>query len=162
MPDDTPKVGKVQVPPESDDGPKGSGPKVKAPRKDSSPSGKPQGRPPGMERQITEFFFTFGMLLTPLNGFDGAAIMQAAQANGKVHANYCQKNKWYKEQWERILQVSSLGELIGATAQFAVPIMINHQIIPPNVPTPDDWAKPPIQVAWMEQRNKNASSNGTN
>ena len=162
--DDTPKVGRVEVPkddaPKADDGPRGSGPKVKAPKKDSKPSSKPAGRPPGLERQITEFFFTLGMLYSPINGFDGAAVMSAAEANGKAHANMCQKNKRYKELWERMLEVSSIGEIVGATAQMVIPIMINHNVIPPNIPTPDDWPKPPIQVHWMNEQKKNASSNG--
>lgn len=110
--------------------------------KDSPP--KRRGRPPGstnkhtmsvsrIEDALNEQFTLIGTVVTPFNQYDGMVIIQGTPRMAKALANLAEKNPKVKRNLERMLAGGSYGEVVLAAALIAVPIMANHDLMPPSI-----------------------------
>lgn len=105
-------------------------PKEDSPPKESKASGRPRGRPPGLEKQITEFYQSIGMGVGFFNMDDGVAVMEAAEPAGKAWAELAQKNAKVKQAWETILTGSAWSAIVMVHAPLAYTIARNHNLAP--------------------------------
>lgn len=144
MPDSKPKATKAQPPPFVTEEEK--------PRA-SAPSKKSAGRPPAMEKQLEQFFMTLGIMISPVNHFDSMVVVEMAEVNAKAWADLAQKNRRVKEYLEKMMETSAWGGVLMATAAIVVPVGMNHGVIPPTVPMPQEWPSPPVQQDYIAQVN---------
>lgn len=138
--DSTPKGGSVDPPPlVEEDKPKKSKPK------------KPRGRPIALETELEEFFTQMGMVAMMVDQFDGLVITNQAADNARALAKLANKNARVKKALEGMMQVSSLGAVMGVVGATAVPILMNHGVIPPSLPMPEEWLEPPVRLEFKKQ-----------
>jgi hypothetical protein len=89
-------------------------------------------RKANLERQLVEFFTLVGMTVGFFNEYDGLIITQRAEQLGHAWSNLCKQNKHVEGFVTSLLQTSAVGEVLMATAMTAIPIMMNHEMIPAN------------------------------
>jgi len=114
----------------------------KPPAGDTPP--KRRGRPPGstnknvlsisrIEDALNEQFTLLGTVVYAFNEYDGSCILTGSPRLAKSLANLCEKNPKVKRNIERMLAGGSYGEVIIAAGLIAVPIMANHELMPPGI-----------------------------
>lgn len=162
--DKPPKASKPVKPPD----PKPSKPKTSTAKKTDKPptggndakpksSGKPAGRPVGMEKQLSEFFSTIGMVVSAFNANDGMIIASNADSLAKAWSDLAREDKRVKEAIEKMMKGSAWSGVIFATGSVAVAIAGNHGVFdgvslfggnedeppppPPAPPTPGERPK---------------------
>lgn len=151
MSEDTePKAGAASPPPEAKED------KPKRPR-------KPRGRPIALESELEEFFTMLGAGVMMLDQFDGLVLVSQAGENAKALAKLANKNARVKKALEGMMQISSMGAVVGVIGATAVPILMHHQVIPPSLPMPDEWMEPPERIQFKEEVERQMQSrNGGN
>lgn len=121
----------------------------KPPSEPTPPAGsdtppKPRGRPKGstnrssmsiksIEEGLNTQFTLVGTIVSVANQYDGRVILEGAPELSKALSNLCDKNPKVKRNIERMLAGGTYGEVIIAAALIAVPIMANHNLMPPQI-----------------------------
>jgi hypothetical protein len=137
MADSAPKASSVTPPPQAEE------PKPKAKR--------PRGRPIALESELEEFFTQLGAGVMILNQFDGLVIIQQANENASALARLANKNAKVKKALEALTNVSSMGAVVGVIGGTAVPILMNHGVLPPGMPMSGEWLEPPIRKQFKDE-----------
>lgn len=105
---------------------------------------KRRGRPPGstskttmslsrIEDALNEQFTLIGTVVFAFNEYDGSCILEGSPRLSKALANLCEKNPKVKRNIERLLAGGSYGEVVLAAGLIVVPIMANHELMPPGI-----------------------------
>lgn len=112
-----------------------------------SDTAKPRGRPKGstnrstvasmsvskIEESLATQFTMIGTAVYAFNSYDGTVILQGTPKLSAALANLCEKNPKIKKNIERMLAGGAYGEVIVAAAFIAIPIMANHNMMPPGI-----------------------------
>ena len=107
---------------------------------------KPRGRPRGstnragasmsvskIEESLSTQFTMIGTAVYAFNNYDGTVILQGTPKLASSLASLCDKNPKVKKNIERMLSGGAYGEVIMAAAFIAIPIMANHDLMPPGI-----------------------------
>ena len=137
----------VTPPPDAEDADGG-----KSKRTDGGkPKNKPRGRPLALETELNEFFTQMGAAVMMVNQFDGMVIINQADENAKALAKLANKNARVKQALEALVNVSSMGAVVGVIGGTAIPILMNHNIVPVQLPMPSEWLEPPNRIQFKEE-----------
>jgi hypothetical protein len=112
---------------------------------------RPRGRPIALESELEEFFTQLGAGVMILNQFDGLVVIQQAHENAAALAKLANKNAKVKKALEALTNVSSMGAVVGVIGGTAVPILMNHGVLPPGMPMSGEWLEPPIRKQFREE-----------
>lgn len=130
-------------PPISFPAPSGTG--GKPPSQPGEEEPKRRGRPPGSKNKTTQIslsrieaalgeqFTLIGMAVMAFNEYDGKVIIEGTPRLAKSVSNLCEKNPAIRKNVERLLAGGTYGEVIIAAGLIAVPIMANHNLMPPGI-----------------------------
>lgn len=105
---------------------------------------KKRGRPPGstnrnsmsiksIEEGLSTQLTMLGTIVSVANAYDGRVILEGTPKLASSLADLCDKNPKVKRNIERMLAGGTYGEVIIAAALIAVPIMANHDLMPPQI-----------------------------
>lgn len=127
---------------------------------------KRRGRPPGsknastmsirsIEEGLNQQFTLVGTVIFAMNEYDGKTILQGSPQLAKSLASLCDKNPKVKRNIERMLAGGTYGEVIIAASMIAVPIMANHNLMPPAIkqmygqaiPEEEETVEVPVHLA---------------
>lgn len=139
-----------------------AGKKEEPPKPAGDTPPKRRGRPPGstskttmslsrIEDALNEQFTLIGTVVYTFNQYDGRCVLEGTPRLAKALANLCEKNPKVKRNIERMLAGGSYGEVILAAGLIAIPIMANHELMPPGIKAlygqaiPEQEPEPPMQ-----------------
>lgn len=124
--------------------PFGAGGKNEPPPSPGDTPPKRRGRPPGssnaskmsiktIEDGLNQQFTILGTVVMVANAYDGTCIIQGAPKLSAALAQLCERNPKVRKNIERMLAGGMYGEVVIAAALIAVPIMANHDLLPPQI-----------------------------
>ena len=105
---------------------------------------KRRGRPPGsgnaskmsiktIEDGLNQQFTILGTVVSVANQYDGRCILEGTPKLSAAIAQLCERNPKVRKNIERMLAGGMYGEVVIAAALIAVPIMANHDLLPPQI-----------------------------
>lgn len=92
-----------------------------------------RGKPTNLEKELTEFFMMIAMVVTMVNPTDGTIIGANASRNAVAWSHLAQQNKAVRSFLTKLMTTSAFGEVVMAGVFTAIPILANHQKVPPEL-----------------------------
>lgn len=135
-------------PPESDAAPKGGRPKGS------------KNRRPALEAELESLFVELGVLLMVRDQFDGMVVMSQAGDNAAILYKASKKNERLKKALERLVAISTLGEIATVLGSTLVPILMHHGKIAPNFPLEKmNMMMPPERERYIKEQEDGGAIN---
>lgn len=110
--------------------------KLGQPPKDSAPKPKPGsggGRKAPLQRRLEELITSAGVLVAMANEVDGLSIIHGAERLSNALDKAAEQNPAVRRALEAVLTGSVWGEVVLASGAIALPIAINHRMLPASL-----------------------------
>lgn len=109
---------------------------ISPPKRERKPSNArtSTGRKKSLTKPLTGTFATIGTMVSIANPTDGAIIIQGSERLAEALNNLAKENDRVYRALSAMIEVSVWGEVGGAVLAIVLPIMVNHDVLPVELP----------------------------